>query len=220
MTRFVLFQLTRSRGAWLALTFGRIQARTISTHTLTWSVTCDWTCSLLLCVNFNSHAHVERDPDRQGCLNYWQISTHTLTWSVTPTATIPTTAIRWFQLTRSRGAWRNTLDVLCDTANFNSHAHVERDSANKSTLDYERAFQLTRSRGAWPAEMICTPQACEFQLTRSRGAWLTFLLLYVIINNFNSHAHVERDFVNQQLRLLYRISTHTLTWSVTCNIKQ
>ena len=32
---------------------------------------------------------------------------------------------------------------------------------------------------------------------------------------FNSHAHVERDIVVLQLVLITKISTHTLTWSVT-----
>ena len=51
---------------------------------------------------------------------------------------------------------------------------------------------------------------------------LTWSVTYIIqilrkkVNNFNSHAHVERDlwtFINWQI--LYVISTHTLTWSVT-----
>ena len=33
--------------------------------------------------------------------------------------------------------------------------------------------------------------------------------------NFNSHAHVERDATLQLLKILFVISTHTLTWSVT-----
>ena len=33
---------------------------------------------------------------------------------------------------------------------------------------------------------------------------------------FNSHAHVERDMLKWEIALLARISTHTLTWSVTC----
>ena len=33
--------------------------------------------------------------------------------------------------------------------------------------------------------------------------------------NFNSHAHVERDIAVLRLVLITRISTHTLTWSVT-----
>ena len=33
--------------------------------------------------------------------------------------------------------------------------------------------------------------------------------------DFNSHAHVERDFQQEGVRLVSQISTHTLTWSVT-----
>ena len=78
----------------------------ISTHTLTWSVTCRyvaWFCYGLhfnshahverdvdpvVCTNrierhFNSHAHVERDPFTETRLYQFFISTHTLTWSVT-----------------------------------------------------------------------------------------------------------------------------------------
>ena len=35
--------------------------------------------------------------------------------------------------------------------------------------------------------------------------------------NFNSHAHVERDFTDIVLTMPVKISTHTLTWSVTCS---
>ena len=34
-------------------------------------------------MNFNSHAHVERDLGATDVDNYVRISTHTLTWSVT-----------------------------------------------------------------------------------------------------------------------------------------
>ena len=55
--------------------------------------------------------------------------------------------------------------------NFNSHAHVERD----------------------------------------------YQIITVIISksNFNSHAHVERDKLEGLIGASGRISTHTLTWSVT-----
>ena len=33
--------------------------------------------------------------------------------------------------------------------------------------------------------------------------------------NFNSHAHVERDDIHSPSRVMAKISTHTLTWSVT-----
>ncbi len=42
--------------------------------------------------------------------------------------------------------------------------------------------------------------------------------------HFNSHAHVERDFLMVKNGIQKRISTHTLTWSVTlltlCNAKK
>ena len=55
----------------------------ISTHTLTWSVTIRKKLNTYYRINFNSHAHVERDPDTidEQVMNL--ISTHTLTWSVT-----------------------------------------------------------------------------------------------------------------------------------------
>ena len=34
-------------------------------------------------------------------------------------------------------------------------------------------------------------------------------------NHFNSHAHVERDYQHLTLLSQFDISTHTLTWSVT-----
>ena len=56
-------------------------------------------------VNFNSHAHVERDSVAKLVKANKGISTHTLTWSVTDC---------------ERDWDENVL-------NFNSHAHVERD---------------------------------------------------------------------------------------------
>ena len=43
------------------------------------------------------------------------------------------------------------------------------------------------------------------------------LLVYVSIPNFNSHAHVERDRFRVFCLSFCKISTHTLTWSVTLN---
>ena len=57
----------------------------------------------------------------------------------------------------------------------------------------------------------------SFQLTRSRGAWRTrFTALALYYTNFNSHAHVERDMTFHFPPFEeVKISTHTLTWSVT-----
>ena len=57
-------------------------------------------------MDFNSHAHVERDINNGSGTFKVDISTHTLTWSVT-------------------GA---KLDDNAVIGNFNSHAHVERDN--------------------------------------------------------------------------------------------
>ena len=84
----------------------------ISTHTLTWSVTLNvislpgWLVNFnshahverdALCItgkpnisNFNSHAHVERDVQQKPTTQHPQISTHTLTWSVTVCAAVRT----------------------------------------------------------------------------------------------------------------------------------
>ena len=61
-------------------------------------------------------------------------------------------------------------------ANFNSHAHVERD---------------------------CDVKHC-----------------HCVVANFNSHAHVERDTSSYPSVMIRKISTHTLTWSVTMTVKK
>ena len=81
--------------------------QTISTHTLTWSVT------------------LAKPKTIKGI----EISTHTLTWSVTVTFYFLFTHCI-FQLTRSRGAWLNSLCQMICLKHFNSHAHVERDKVH------------------------------------------------------------------------------------------
>ena len=143
--------------------------------------------------NFNSHAHVERDHKQLYQYHWRYISTHTLTWSVTQTFR------KWwfpaiFQLTRSRGAWREHPLLLClfifisthtltwsvtalkfyndkTTLNFNSHAHVERDFetvpllCSLSISTHTLTWSVTRGLVLWLMNRL-------FQLTRSRGAWL------------------------------------------------
>ena len=233
----LVFQLTRSRGAWLLLcacfplflhfnshahverdvqfSCHTTSGRWISTHTLTWSVTM---YSLIFpiaylfqltrsrgawhsgeevkvrFVNFNSHAHVERDLSIIDVLPTPFISTHTLTWSVTWWWLQNTSAVRNFN--SHAHVERDSMPIEQQNAvmNFNSHAHVERDLAKCGVRSSTNAFQLTRSRGAWHG----------------------FYLLYVLkFKYFNSHAHVERDRNTRAKVLILTISTHTLTWSVT-----
>ena len=99
--------------------------RVISTHTLTWSVTFTFinyytpflnfnshahverdtifSAPVAEFFNFNSHAHVERDKKDQYPYRVKVISTHTLTWSVTY-LNMDGFNVNIFQLTRSRGA--------------------------------------------------------------------------------------------------------------------
>ena len=164
-----IFQLTRSRGAWLfvllllasALQFQLTRSRGA------------WLGYFFLTITdgyFNSHAHVERDTTCSWIANIWAISTHTLTWSVTyrryhitTDDWISTHTLTWsvtlinahrnkivqFQLTRSRGAWHCHWNIFIYIVNFNSHAHVERDNPVNDDIVFD--------------------------------------------GNFNSHAHVERD---------------------------
>ena len=100
------------------------------------------------------------------------ISTHTLTWSVTISGL-------------KRGD---------NNADFNSHAHVERDNADETKfqeiVNFNSHAHVERDRPNHPEPGH--------------------------IPHFNSHAHVERDWhICQRLNPGRYISTHTLTWSVT-----
>ncbi len=144
-------------------------------------------------VDFNSHAHVERDTSDYLGYYFGTISTHTLTWSVTNLINhifritqISTHTLTWSVTSKTFinyiAEWISThtltwsvtiLFAISDTIerNFNSHAHVERD--------------------------------------------LGYYMLYYRYGNFNSHAHVERDVAGGGSNQGTEISTHTLTWSVT-----
>ena len=148
-----------------------------------------WPC------DFNSHAHVERDTRFTAlALYYTNFNSHA-------------------HVERDETVQKS---IHC-LKNFNSHAHVERDQVSACpcrqrfqisthTLTWSvthilhlavlwKLFQLTRSRGAWHKNTKHHANKQRFQLTRSRGAWL-------VANPILGSKNV--------------ISTHTLTWSVTC----
>ena len=122
------------------------------------------------------------------------ISTHALTWSATygnRTAARRATPISTHALT-----WSATLgDVrkVLVVRNFNSRAHVERDIFVIPRFRPCFPFQLTRSRGARRATRRERWKWTIFQLTRSRGARQHITMWNLIVKNFNSRAHVERD---------------------------
>ena len=83
-----------------------------------------------------------------------------------------------------------------NTADFNSHAHVERDSIipfmGFSPINFNSHAHVERDLSA----ITC----------RKDNKY------------FNSHAHVERDPLTLEFIWVHCISTHTLTWSVTLEI--
>ena len=188
----VSFQLTRSRGArqrppsrlrrWAYFNsrahverdkafFSPLRYAKISTHALTWSATRNSHRRCGAIRYFNSRAHVERDPRHlplsttrlifqltrsRGARRHMlgdlvslkQISTHALTWSATPRTRCEFSLPRHFN---SRAhVERDTEDKTKKRRilNFNSRAHVERDRQTVNLAVPIVSFQLTRSRGA------------------------------------------------------------------------
>ncbi len=76
---------------------------------------------------------------------------------------------------------------------FNSHAHVERD---KILPPYSLSSDHFNSHAHVERDMID-------------------LIINRKFKHFNSHAHVERDISMTPFTPSTKISTHTLTWSVT-----
>ena len=121
------------------------------------------------------------------------ISTHTLTWIVTDKSNhyfIPV-IISTHTLT-----WSVTLIDLGECTFFTISTH---------TL----TWSVTSSFGG--SSSVCT-------ISTHTLTWSVTALLYLLVQflcHFNSHAHVERDYLAVTFRIIAVISTHTLTWSVT-----
>ncbi len=83
------------------------------------------------------------------CVNVVEaISTHTLTWSVTVSVSHVYKAEKNFN---SHAHVERDSDIMSNVdacMDFNSHAHVERDAVEKFPDTLKIEFQLTRSRGA------------------------------------------------------------------------
>ena len=124
------------------------------------------------------------------------ISTHTLTWSVTYGGKIEgiLITISTHTLTWSVTVYNNAVDEV--KADFNSHAHVERDI---ELLEKDMQEHYFNSHAH--VERDCGK-------TARKGSR----------NHFNSHAHVERDKILNLAKRHAIISTHTLTWSVTISL--
>ena len=191
-----------------------IQKR-ISTHTLTWSVTQTktenldlkkfqltrsrgaWRKTYSVCeqeINFNSHAHVERDQnmgrfwfyieyfnshahvERDGYIGSITRKLHNFnSHAHVERDNYPHAPCKIRNISTHTLTWSVTAEVSENSyihMDFNSHAHVERDVKVYFISVIVWVFQLTRSRGAWP-----------WRSGRSLRCY----------RHFNSHAHVERD---------------------------
>ena len=165
-----IFQLTRSRGAWHSRYHSNWRILNFNSHAhVERDIYPYW--QIFKTYNFNSHAHVERDPMAGSMVQQCRISTHTLTWSVTCIA-----VLRLVLIIIST----HTLTWSVTTSSYPS-VMIRKISTHTLTWSVTNGFCL---RG----------RIFQFQLTRSRGAWPEVAE--------NSYIHME-------------ISTHTLTWSVT-----
>ena len=78
-------------------------------------------------MNFNSHAHVERDIETSSFYDGENISTHTLTWSVTFCRFCYLLYLNYFNSHAHVERDEYNKNCIDEINNFNSHAHVERD---------------------------------------------------------------------------------------------
>ena len=165
----------------------------ISTHTLTWSVTAWIVATLQLFFNFNSHAHVERDLSwlcQMIYLKHFNSHAHVERDISAPCKTvseiISTHTLTW-SVTFINFPTHITYKISTHTLTWSVTRILRQQGSNWK-------FQLTRSRGAWLQRWYGANCWGKFQLTRSRGAW---------------RKRCKRTYI------FWKISTHTLTWSVT-----
>ena len=108
---------------------------------------------------------------------------------------------------------------MCKQAlNFNSHAHVERDSEEQYRYIREHISTHTLT---WSVTFPADYYPYNAGISTHTLTWSVTLCLRSrkhFRSHFNSHAHVERDVEKQFADFDLEISTHTLTWSVTCQI--
>ena len=164
----------------------------ISTHALTWSATCDFLLFHISQQDFNSRAHVERDPPQQRRRSATRQFQLTRSRGARQAVLLDKWIAERFQLTRSRGARLDEGYIVGGLKTISTHAltwsatrvlpyhflviqistHALTWSATASRMmpctDFK--FQLTRSRGARRCADCLENQTIAFQLTRSRGA--------------------------------------------------
>ena len=101
--------------------------------------------------------------------------------------------LKSFQLTRSRGAWLFCYS-FCETKYISTHTLTwSVTNALTSSLFSSGISTHTLTWSVTRSVHNRQPLA-QFQLTRSRGAWPELFTVLGKWTDFNSHAHVERDY--------------------------
>ena len=198
-----------------AMCYNIITVRDFNSHA---HVERDWFGGIdyVLCKNFNSHAHVERDAFLTSCIRQpltFQLTRSRGAWLL---YTIYCMLIFYFNSHAHVERDNSRKYHSCHLIDFNSHAHVERDTKKQkpftdhkyfnSHAHVERDDSLTENLPAlvisthtltWSVTQCvpCFAQIHKFQLTRSRGAWRKGVQHGNARVDFNSHAHVERDYI-------------------------
>ena len=146
------FQLTRSRGAWPVTIELDLNAYTISTHTLTWSVTvAKYENGAIL--QISTHTLTWSVTTRLIADEYgYEISTHTLTWSVTRERQLYRKTFR-FQLTRSRGAWRLFSSAIQPPAFISTHTLTWSVTGCSSLKHFD--FSISTHTLTWSVTLWC-----------------------------------------------------------------
>ena len=164
----------------------------ISTHTLTWSVTCNsWICvayhAFQLTRSRGAWLRLTLKPH-----HFMTISTHTLTWSVTWQC--KRTYIIW-KISTHTLTWSVTLLPLPLCLSFQISTHTLTWSVTVDSLTALYTKIISTHTLTWSVTYMAnhTSTSMTFQLTRSRGAWPLKKISDLLILDFNSHAHVERD---------------------------
>ena len=168
----------------------------ISTHTLTWSVTCF----------------------AKGGKTAFIISTHTLTWSVTLVLCV-LERVHLFQLTRSRGAWHGVgktsiIDSIIST-------HTLTWSVTSCFTGVDNTLRISTHTLTWSVtlenfsklfHMFISTHTLTWSVTKTRT--VNNLIAEISTHTLTWSVTQFKECMTEN----HMISTHTLTWSVTYKI--
>ena len=166
-------------------------------------------------LNFNSHAHVERDTDLCPChKDKYHFNSHAhVERDFSASSKLPSS----MNFNSHAHVERDDAEfkALPSDSDFNSHAHVERDA--KTCADSTTADISTHTL-TWSVTVMNTQAPLVYCISTHTLTWSVTLCNCERLDrlqHFNSHAHVERDVIVIRSPCKSKISTHTLTWSVT-----